>query len=162
MPRPDAARVIDAARAAGLTIATAESLTGGALCHALVAPPGASDVVYGGVIAYTPALKESLLGVDAALIDLHGTVSGEVAESMARGACAVTGAALGVATTGVAGPGELEGKPAGRVHISVAVAGTVTTERFDFEGDRPEVVARACDAAITMLARGIDAAHSGA
>ena len=161
MPPPDAREVIDAARAAGLTISTAESLTGGALCHALVAVPGASDVVSGGVIAYTSGLKQSLLGVTAATVRRHGTVSAAVAEAMAQGVRGVTGSSVGIATTGVAGPGELEGKPAGRVHIGLAIGDDVTSQDHDFAGDRAAVVGLACEAALTMLARAIAEAPSG-
>ncbi|MEX0913503.1 MAG: CinA family protein [Demequina sp.] len=162
MPRPDPTHVIDAARAVGLTIATAESLTGGALCHLLVSVPGASDVVRGAVVAYAPELKQSLLGVSPEVVRVDGTVSAAAAEAMAQGACAVTGSSVGVATTGVAGPGTLEGKPAGRVHIGLAISGDVTSERFDFAGDRATVVQSTCDAALTMLARAIIVGTQGA
>lgn len=89
-----AAAVIDRAATLGIRIATAESLTGGALAAALVSVPGASRVFSGGIVAYDTALKHSLLGVDAALLAEHGPVHAEVARQMARGvrtACAVPG-----------------------------------------------------------------------
>lgn len=159
MSRPDMTAIIAAAREAGWTIATAESLTGGALCRALVAPPGASDVVHGGVVAYTAAVKESVLGVDPQVIAAHGVVSDQVAQAMAERVCALMDATVGVATTGVAGPGSHDGKPPGRVHVAVVVRGAATVRRFDFDGDRADVVRLACAAAADMLVAALDGAR---
>ncbi|MEJ1231237.1 MAG: nicotinamide-nucleotide amidohydrolase family protein [Galbitalea sp.] len=120
--------------ARGLTIAVAESLTGGLLVADLIDVPGASAVVLGGIVAYNTALKHSLLGVSAGLLAEHGAVHPEVAAQMARGvrlACAVAGlpADLGVATTGVAGPDPQDGQPVGTVFVAIADAdGAVVTE----------------------------------
>jgi nicotinamide-nucleotide amidase len=110
-----------------LTIAVAESLTGGLLVAELISVPGASAVVAGGVVAYTTALKHSLLGVDAALLASRGAVDPDVAAAMADGvrvACAVDGipASIGVSTTGVAGPDPQDGKPVGTVFVGVSTA----------------------------------------
>ena len=114
--RPEEA--IAAARERGLTIACAESVTGGAVCSGLVSVPGASDAVAGGVVAYTVAAKTGVLGVDAAVIDRHGVVSEEVALAMAIRAQTLFGADVGVGTTGAAGPTEHGGKPAGTVCVA--------------------------------------------
>jgi nicotinamide-nucleotide amidase len=113
-----------------LTIAVAESLTGGLLVAELIGVPGASTVVSGGVVAYNTALKASLLGVDATLLADRGAVDPDVAAAMAEGvrrACAIEGvpASVGLSTTGVAGPDPQDGKPVGTVFVGVSTdAGT--------------------------------------
>jgi nicotinamide-nucleotide amidase len=109
----------------GLTIAVAESLTGGLLVAELIAVPGASKVVSGGVVAYNTALKHTLLGVDAALLASRGAVDPDVASEMAAGvrrACAIDGvpASIGLSTTGVAGPEPQDGKPVGTVFVGIS------------------------------------------
>ncbi len=108
-----------------LTVAVAESLTGGLLVAELVGVPGASAVVNGGVVAYNTALKHSLLFVPGALLAQRGAVDADVAAAMAEGvrrACAVGGvpASVGISTTGVAGPEPQDGKPVGTVFVGVA------------------------------------------
>ncbi|WP_228373484.1 CinA family protein [Demequina gelatinilytica] len=149
MPQPEA--VIAALRERGLTIATAESLTGGALCSALVTVPGASAVVRGGIVAYTADVKARLLGVDPDAIREHGVVSAEVAEAMARGARDATGASIGVATTGVAGPASHDGAPVGTVHLAVAGPTRVLRMHHNLTGDRAAVRAGAVDSALAAV-----------
>jgi nicotinamide-nucleotide amidase len=114
----------------GLTVAVAESLTGGLVVAELVGVSGASKVVNGAVVAYNTALKHSLLGVDAELLASRGAVDPDVAAAMANGvrrACAVDGvpASIGLSTTGVAGPEPQDGKPVGTVFVGIATdAGT--------------------------------------
>jgi nicotinamide-nucleotide amidase len=114
----------------GLTIAIAESLTGGLVVAELVSVPGASKVVNGGVVAYNTALKRSLLGVDDRLLADRGAVDPDVAAAMAEGVrrvCAIDGqpASIGLSTTGVAGPDPQDGKPVGTVFVGVSTdAGT--------------------------------------
>ena len=108
-----------------LTIAIAESLTGGLLVAELISVPGASRVVNGGIVAYSTALKHSLLGVDAQLLASRGAVNADVAAAMADGvrrACAIDGipASIGLSTTGVAGPDPQDGKPVGTVYVGVS------------------------------------------
>jgi nicotinamide-nucleotide amidase len=122
--------VLDAAAARGVSIAVAESLTGGLVCAQLVAVPGASLVFRGGVVAYATELKAALLDVDLRLLDAPGPVSSEVALAMASGVRARLGSTLGIATTGVAGPEPQDGKPAGTAFVAV-VGGAA--------GDRGEV-----------------------
>lgn len=130
---------VAALRAAGATVATAESLTGGLVCGALVDVPGASYVVRGGVVAYAADLKTTLLGVPESLVAERGTVDAEVAAQMAVGVRDRLGATYGISTTGVAGPGPDEGKPAGTVHIAVAGPHGVLTRLLELSGDRDEI-----------------------
>lgn len=139
--------------AAGATVATAESLTGGAVCAALVSVPGASAAVLGGVIAYTPELKHALLGVDPEAIRAAGVVSSQVASAMAEGVRRATGATYGVATTGAAGPEPHDGAPPGTVWIAVAGPSATRAERCDVAGDRDAVRAGAVARALGLLER---------
>jgi nicotinamide-nucleotide amidase len=116
--------------ARGETIAMAESLTGGRVGAALTQVPGSSETFVGGLVAYSPALKTSLLGVSAALIADAGTVDPRVAYAMAIGARKATGADWAVATTGVAGPGQSEGKEPGAVYL--ALVGPPMNPRAEF------------------------------
>lgn len=119
--RSAAERLIGELRARGLTIATAESLTGGLIAAALTAVAGASDVVDRGFVTYTNAAKVEMLGVSPVLIAAVGVVSREVAIAMAEGALARSGAGVTVAVTGVAGPGGgTMAKPVGLVHVAAA------------------------------------------
>jgi nicotinamide-nucleotide amidase len=127
-----AREVLGLARAQGLTLAVAESLTGGQLAAALTAVPGASAVFRGSVTAYATDLKASVLGVDAALLAKHGAVHEEVARQMAGGVRRLCGADLGVATTGVAGPDPQDGRPVGTVFVACAGQGLVEAESKDF------------------------------
>ena len=139
-----------------LTLALAESLTGGLLCASLVAVPGASAVLNGSVVAYNAAIKHQVLGVDASLLAIHGTVYPDVAAHMAMGAREILGvgeqqAYFGLATTGVAGPGPHEGKEPGTVFIGFAATGFVETRDFHFTGDRHEIREQAVEAALQCL-----------
>ncbi len=122
-PMTIAAGLVAALTARSLTIATAESLTGGLVCAALTEVPGASAVVRGGVVAYATDLKAVVLGVDPDLLAAGGAVQEEVARQMALGVCRLLGAAVGVATTGVAGPDPQDGRPVGTVFVAVARGG---------------------------------------
>ena len=146
-----AADVVDALRSADATVATAESLTGGLLCATLVSVSGASDVVRGGVVAYAPELKTELLGVDANLIAEHGTVTSDVAVAMAQGSRRLFRSTYGLATTGVAGPGPSEGKPAGTVHVAVAGPDETWTTRLELAGDRDTIRTQTVDALLSWL-----------
>jgi nicotinamide-nucleotide amidase len=101
--------------------------------------PGASLVLLGGVVAYAPRVKVALLGVPAELIDRVGTVHPDVAIAMAEGVRARLGATWGLSTTGVAGPGPAEGKPAGTVHVAVAGPSGTATRALELKGDRAAV-----------------------
>lgn len=153
----DPAPVIAAARARGLWLATAESLTAGAVVARLVDVPGASAVIAGGAACYSYAAKTRVLGVDAAELAARGAVSAEVARQMARGALELYDADVAVATTGVAGPGPDErGESAGTVWIAVARRGQEPeAQRHQLEGDRPTVRRAATDAAVRALAEAL-------
>jgi nicotinamide-nucleotide amidase len=137
--------------AAGATVATAESLTGGLLCAALTDVPGASVVVRGGVVAYATDLKAGLLGVAADLLAGRGPVDPDVARAMAVGAAAACGATYGVATTGVAGPDPQGDAAVGTVHVAVAGPGVDRVVTLDLAGDRAAVRAQTVAAALSLL-----------
>ena len=152
-----AVAIIGAATARGLTIAVAESLTGGDLVSALVSVPGASAVVSGGVVAYNTAIKASVLGVDAALLEREGAVHPEVALSMARGvrsalAIGTVPASIGIATTGVAGPEPQDGRAVGLVYVAVVDADGGAVQEHYFAGDRQQIRAQATLAALSLTA----------
>ncbi|MCA5893197.1 CinA family protein [Isoptericola sp. NEAU-Y5] len=151
-----AGAVLAATGEAGWSLAAAESLTGGLVVAALVEVPGASAVLRGGVVAYATDLKRTLLGVDAGLLASRGAVDPEVAVQMARGACAATGADVGLATTGVAGPDGQDGHPPGEVYVAVCTPHQERFRRLDLAGDRAEVRAGAVrgvlDLAVELLA----------
>jgi nicotinamide-nucleotide amidase len=138
-------------RAAAQTVATAESLTGGRLAAVLTEVPGASDVYVGGVVTYATELKASLLGVPEQLIAEHGVVSSECAQAMAAGVRALTGATYGVATTGVAGPSEQEGKPPGTVYVGIAGPDLVAAVALELRGKRGQIQDRTCREALTAF-----------
>lgn len=123
----------------GHTVATAESLTGGLVAAALTDIPGSSAVFRGGVVAYATELKASLLGVDTGMLKRHGPVHGPVAAAMADGVRNRLGATIGVATTGVAGPGAADGFPAGTVHVAVSLADDTVVRTMVLAGNRDEV-----------------------
>ena len=149
-----AALVLDACRSRGLHIGVGESCTGGLLGARLTAVAGSSDVVLGGIIAYDNAIKQSLLGVPDELLRAHGAVSEPVAQAMAGGARASTGADIGVGITGIAGPGGgTEAKPVGTVWIAIDLAGEQRTLHSVFWGNREEVRYRAAQAALDMIRR---------
>lgn len=118
--------VLRRARFWGLTLATAESCTGGMVAAALTDVAGASDVFDRGFVTYSNAAKEQMLGVAAETLAAHGAVSEPVAREMAEGARAAAGVSLAVAITGIAGPGGSEFKPEGRVCFAIAKAGMPT------------------------------------
>lgn len=143
----------------GRTIATAESCTAGLLAARLTERPGSSAYVAGGVVAYSNGAKAALLGVDSALIELHGAVSEPVADAMARGALQRFGADTAVAITGIAGPGGgTATKPVGTVCFAVALAdrpahvGTVT-RTMTLPGNRTDVRERSTTVAMHLLRR---------
>ncbi len=147
-----AAAVLEVCRARGLTVATAESCTGGMVAAALTDLPGASAVFLWGAVTYSNAAKRSMLGVTQMALVTHGAVSEPVAREMAAGARVRSGADIAVAVTGIAGPGGSEFKPEGRVCFAVATVGDVTTETFDFGAlGRDEVRIAARDHALGLL-----------
>ena len=134
------------------TLATAESLTGGMLGARITDVPGSSRAYRGGVVSYATDVKVSVLGVPEGLVAEHGVVSEACARAMAEGVRGLLEASYGVATTGVAGPDEQEGHPAGTVWIAVAGPGATHARRLALAGDRRAVREATCAAAISLLA----------
>ncbi|MGO4127442.1 CinA family protein [Inquilinus sp. YAF38] len=157
-----ATQVLESCRARGLTLATAESCTGGLVAAALTAIAGSSDVVERGFVTYSNAAKAELLGVPMPLIADKGAVSAEVAAAMAEGAVIHARVGLAVAVTGIAGPGgATPGKPVGLVHFGLAGQGAETrTEQRVFAGDRAAVRAQALRLALELLLAGAQAAKT--
>ncbi len=152
-------RIAAACLARGLRVTTAESCTGGRIAHLLTSVPGASDWFPGGVVAYANEVKVAALGVPAERIAAHGAVSAEVAASMAEGVRARFGADLGVAVTGIAGPGgATPTKPVGLIWIAVADAHGTHVERLMGPGGREANREAAAQAALTLLAARAEAA----
>jgi len=149
-----AAQVVHAFAARGLTLAVAESLTGGLVVAELVSVPGASAVVRGGVVAYATELKHELLGVDAALLAAGGPIQAAVAEQMASGARLRLGADVGLATTGVAGPDPQDGHPPGEVWIAVASSTGVRSVRLELGGDRDAIRRETVEAVLEFALAG--------
>lgn len=137
---------------AQLTVATAESCTGGRVCDTLTDVSGSSGYVRGGVMAYADAVKEALLDVPATVIGQHGAVSAQAARAMASGARLRLGADLAVAVTGIAGPsGATPGKPVGLTYIAVADRVGIEIRRFAWSGDREANKVASARAALELL-----------
>jgi nicotinamide-nucleotide amidase len=145
------ARVLEALASRGETLATAESLTGGLLSAQLTDVPGASRSLVGGVVSYATRVKVTVLGVPPAVVEEHGVVSEECAVAMARGVRDRLDATWGLATTGVAGPGQQEGRPVGTVWVAVAGPAGAAARLLDLPGDRSAVRAAACAAVLQLL-----------
>jgi nicotinamide-nucleotide amidase len=159
--RPVAELVLDACRDRGLTLATAESCTGGLVAVRLTSVAGSSDVFVGGIVAYSNELKARELGVPEAVLARHGSVSAETAAAMAAGARERLGADVAIAVTGVAGPGGGSAeKPVGLVYLHAEGPDGGVARELNLGGDRGAIRARAAAAALhlvrTLLARSRD------
>ena len=131
----------------GLSLATAESCTGGTVASMVVAVPGASAYYRGGVVSYAVSVKEDVLGVTVR----DGVVSEDTALQMARGVARLCKADCAVATTGVAGPGPSEGKPQGTVCVAAVWDERAVTRTFALKGDRETVILQSADNALRLL-----------
>jgi PncC family amidohydrolase len=132
-----------------LTVALAESCTGGLVAAALTAVPGSSGYLLGGIVSYADEAKRDLLGVDHMVLRTHGAVSAQVARAMAIGARERFGADLAASVTGIAGPdGGSAAKPVGLTYVGVADAAGVDVRRFAWGGDR---AANRLDSAVAVL-----------
>ncbi|MEO3431725.1 nicotinamide-nucleotide amidohydrolase family protein [Inquilinus sp. CAU 1745] len=158
----DAIRLIDACRARGWRVATAESCTGGLIGAAITTIAGSSDVYERGFVTYSNEAKTELLDVPAVLIAEVGAVSAEVAEAMARGALARSRADLAISVTGVAGPGGgTEAKPVGLVYIGIMKrGGKPVAHCFIFPGDREAVRLSSVRAALELAAEAVESSGS--
>jgi nicotinamide-nucleotide amidase len=152
--RPVEALVLDLCRERGLTLATAESCTGGLVAARLTSVPGSSEVFRGAVVAYSNEVKAGELGVPQALLDEHGAVSAEVAAAMAQGVRERLGVDLAVSVTGVAGPdGGTEEKPVGLVFLHASGPDGELASRFDLPGDRATIRGRSAVSGLHLLRR---------
>jgi len=153
----DLLALMDAKR---MTLATAESCTGGLIAAALTAIAGSSSVVMAGFVTYSNDAKQKMVGVRAETLAAHGAVSEDVAREMAEGARAGAGVSLALSCTGIAGPGgATPGKPVGMVFIGCARDGAATlVERHVFPGDRAAVRAATVAAALDLARRSVTGA----
>ena len=135
-----------------LTVACAESCTGGNLAHRIVQVPGSSAYFLGSVVSYSNDVKANVLGVPRSLISSHGAVSKDVVESMALGVSKLMRTDCAIATSGIAGPdGGTKYKPVGTVWIAVKYGDTIVSECLHFKGDRNEVIESATNHGMVML-----------
>jgi PncC family amidohydrolase len=135
-----------------LTLALAESCTGGLIGHRITDVPGSSEYFVGGIVAYSYEAKEKLLGVHHDTLYDHGAVSPETAQEMAHGVRRVLGTDIGISVTGIAGPGGgLPGKPVGLVYISLSARDYERTEKFFWRKDRSGNKLDSSEAALKML-----------
>lgn len=148
--------VLDAARESGVTLGTAESLTGGLIAATLTDIPGSSEIVRGGVVSYTNGVKQAILGVGKETLAVHGPVSEETACAMAQGARGSLGSDVAVSATGIAGPGGAEPtKPVGTVWIGFSCE-TITFARcYHFTGDRADVRLLTVHAALDLVEKAL-------
>jgi nicotinamide-nucleotide amidase len=155
-----AAALVELLRRRGLTVASAESLTGGLLGAAITAVPGASAVYRGGVVAYATDLKHRLLGVDAGLLARVGAVHPDVARGMAEGVRERLGADYGVATTGVAGPDPQDGQAPGTVWLGLAGPAGSWAVDVSTTGTRSDVRLATTASALSGLVRAVSGVAS--
>jgi len=152
--RSTAELVVDLLRERGLTLATAESCTGGLVATRITDVPGSSDVFVGSVVAYADSVKRDRLGVPDEVLAAHGAVSAETAAAMATGAREALSADVAVSVTGVAGPGGgTAEKPVGLVYLHAVGPDGELARRLDFPGDRETIRLRAAVAALHLVRR---------
>lgn len=149
-----ASRVIEIFREKGLSLAFAESCTGGMIAETITNVAGASDIFYGSAVTYVNSAKEHILGVARETLEKHGAVSSECAEEMACGARRVYGADVAMSVTGIAGPGGgSEAKPVGTVWFGLATKDGAETFRRRFDGDRAAVRRQTVEEVLHRLAK---------
>jgi PncC family amidohydrolase len=147
-----AGRLFDVCVERGLTVATAESCTGGLVAHAITEIAGSSTYYLGGFVTYADDVKRDQLGVGIELLAAHGAVSAQVARAMAEGARARLGTDLAVAITGIAGPGGgSDEKPVGLTYVAVADGEGVDVRRYLWPGDRSANKRDSAVAALELL-----------
>jgi nicotinamide-nucleotide amidase len=151
--------VIDLLTIQSMTVAVAESLTGGLVLARLTSVPGASAVVKGGVVSYSASVKEEVLGVDGVLLRERGPVNKQVAEEMAEHVAALCGSDIGLATTGVAGPGDQDGIAAGTYWVALNSEGNQEAQKHRVSGDRRSVRSAAVVSVLHLLMDMLDSDH---
>jgi len=135
-----------------LTVATAESCTGGLLAHTLTNISGSSEYFEYGIVSYSNESKIKLLHVSKKILQSYGAVSEQTAEAMAKGIQKEAGVDIGISTTGIAGPtGGTKEKPVGLVYIAIAIKEGVVVKKYHFSGDRLQNKELSCTAALTLL-----------
>lgn len=141
----------------GLSVATAESCTGGMIASKLISYPGISQVFKEGVVTYSNEAKVKRLGVDKKTLKDFGAVSYETAIEMVKGICREAGTDVGIATTGIAGPGGgSHEKPVGLVYIAIKVNDKTIVKKFKFNGEREEVRREATFSALQMIQKELE------
>lgn len=151
-----AVRLQELAVARGVTVATAESCTGGNVARQITSQSGSSSYFLGGVVSYANDVKHRVLGVPTAVLENPGAVSEPCARAMAEGARTLIGAGIAVSTTGIAGPdGGTARKPVGLVYIGLATASATIVEAHVFPGDRAAVIDAATQRALELLVNGV-------
>jgi PncC family amidohydrolase len=141
-----------------ITLATAESCTGGHVAARITNIAGSSAYFHGGVVSYTNAVKAHLLNVPETVLQNPGAVSEECARAMAEGACAQLDASIAVSITGIAGPGGgTKRKPVGLVYIGIASPAGTDVECHQFSGDREDVIGAAAERALELLVEQVEA-----
>lgn len=155
-----ATRAVALLKEKGLTVATAESCTGGMIAAAITDVAGASRVFGTGVVSYSCDCKMKLLGVSAATLEGAGAVCASTAAQMAEGVRRVGDAAVGVSVTGEAGPIAAEDHPVGTVFIGYADENGAITEEHHFEGDRAAIRRQAAEAVLALLVRRLEGVES--
>ena len=154
-----AERLQDVCLRRGMTVAVAESCTGGLVADALTDVPGSSGYFLGGIVSYADAAKERLLGVSPEVLAAHGAVSAQVARAMAEGVRARFEAAIAASVTGIAGPdGGSEAKPVGLTYVAVADEGGVDVRRFQWSGDRIANKESSAEAVLELLVERVGSA----
>ena len=135
-----------------LTVAIAESCTGGLIAHTLTNISGSSDYFDRGIVSYSNEAKSELLGVPEDMLKEYGAVSEQVAKAMAEGIRTTSNVDIGIATTGIAGPtGGTKEKPVGLVYIAISTLENTVVKKFQFSGDRLQNKESTCNAALQML-----------
>ena len=143
----------------GITVAAAESCSGGEVAHRVTALPGSSAYFLGSIVAYANEAKRDLLDVPAEILDTKGAVSEECARAMAEGARRAFGAELAVATTGIAGPGGATSrKPVGLVYVALAGPSETVAQEHHFAGGRTAIVNATAEAALRLLVTAVEEA----
>lgn len=161
MPAPEQRLNDLLANQTAITIATAESCTGGHVSGRITNIAGSSAYFQGGVVSYTNAVKASMLDVPASILENPGAVSEECARAMAEGARTRLGATIAVSITGIAGPGGgTDRKPVGLVYIGIADPAETMVERHQFSGDRAAVMNAAASRALELLVDNVEKALS--
>jgi nicotinamide-nucleotide amidase len=148
--------IADKLASKSLTLAVAESCTGGLICNEITNIPGASAFFTLGAVCYSAESKIKVLGISAALLQTYGTVSKETAVAMAQGIRKISGADLSISTTGIAGPDTVEGRKKGLVFVAVARKGAMESKMLKLIGSREEIKRAASLEALNLLSRMLD------